>query len=291
ARGGCRRIDAGEVADWLEQVVATPRRAPSGEIVRLAEVPSQRQVRELDFLVAGAGVSDRAVIEAVDAEFGLDVVAGGARWSGFLRGFIDLVFEHGGRYYLLDWKSNHLGDTVRHYAAGALATAMRRHAYPLQASLYTLALHRWLRRRLPAYDYDRDFGGVFYVFLRGAGLRVPGGDASGAEEAGVHASRPSRALIDRLDDLFAAAPRGARGSPAPSSRRPGWPASSAARCRRCTRASAAPRRRRRSSAAGARRRGTRPTPGTSASTSTTPRHATRWPRVRWSDPPPNRGRS
>jgi len=207
ARGGYRRIDAGEVADWLEQVVATPLRAPSGEIVRLAEVPSNRQVRELDFLVAGAGVSDRAVIEAVDAEFGLDVVAGGARWSGFLRGFIDLVFEHGGRYYLLDWKSNHLGDTVRHYAAGALATAMRRHAYPLQASLYTLALHRWLRRRLPAYDYDRDFGGVFYVFLRGAGLPVPGGDASGAVAPGVHASRPSRALIERLDGLFAAAPR------------------------------------------------------------------------------------
>src|SRR5690606_8471037 len=80
ARGGYRRIDAAQVADWLEQVVATPLRAPRGEIVRLAEVPSQRQVRELDFLVAGAGVSDRAVIEAVDAEFGLDVVAGGSRW-------------------------------------------------------------------------------------------------------------------------------------------------------------------------------------------------------------------
>jgi len=212
ARGGYRRIDAGQVAEWLEQVVATPMRAPRGEIVRLAEVPSHRQVRELDFLMAGAGVSDRAIVEAVDAEFGLDVVAGGSRWSGFLRGFIDLVFEHGGRYYLLDWKSNHLGDTVRHYAADALATAMRRHAYPLQASLYTLALHRWLRRRLPAYDYDSDFGGVFYVFLRGAGLPAPSGGtaaghAAGGDAAGVHASRPSRALIDRLDRLFATAPR------------------------------------------------------------------------------------
>ena len=221
ARGGYRRVDAGQVADWLEQVVATPLRAPGGEIVRLAEVPRHRQVRELDFLVAGAGVSDRAVIDAVDAEFGLDVVAGGSRWSGFLRGFIDLVFEHGGRYYLLDWKSNHLGDTVGHYGADALATAMRRHAYALQACLYTLALHRWLRRRLPGYDYDRDFGGVFYVFLRGAGLPAAGGEAADGEAAdgeagageagagevaGVHASRPSRALIDRLDRLFATTP-------------------------------------------------------------------------------------
>src|SRR5690606_29287818 len=87
------------------------------------------------------------------------------------------------------------------------------HAYPLQASLYTLALHRWLRRRLPAYDYDRDFGGVFYIFLRGAGLRVPGGAASGAAEAGVHGSRPSRALIDRLDGLVAAAPAAPPTSP------------------------------------------------------------------------------
>jgi len=87
-------------------------------------VPMARQVRELDFMVAGSGVSDRALIEAVDAEFGIDAAASAARWSGFLRGFIDLVFEHRGRYYLLDWKSNHLGDSATHYAASPLAAAM-----------------------------------------------------------------------------------------------------------------------------------------------------------------------
>ena len=205
ARAGYRRFDPGQVADWLEQVVATPMRAAQGETIRLSEVPMARQVRELDFMVAGSGVSDRALIEAVDAEFGIDAAASAARWSGFLRGFIDLVFEHRGRYYLLDWKSNHLGDSATHYAAGPLAAAMRAHAYPLQASLYTLALHRWLRRRLRAYDYERHFGGVFYVFLRGAGLEAPRGKG-----VGVHASRPSARLIDTLDRVFAvASPSGA----------------------------------------------------------------------------------
>ncbi|MEZ5603592.1 MAG: UvrD-helicase domain-containing protein [Burkholderiaceae bacterium] len=202
-RGGYRRLDAGQVAEWLEQVVAAPMRAAQGETIRLPEVPMARQVRELDFLLCGHAVSDRAIIETVGSEFAIDAAAGAARWSGFLRGFVDLVFEHGGRYYLLDWKSNHLGDSASRYAAGPLATAMRANAYSLQACLYALALHRWLRRRLRGYDYERHFGGALYVFLRGAGLEAPG-----VEGAGVHASRPSARLIDALDRLFAATPHG-----------------------------------------------------------------------------------
>lgn len=76
---------------------------------------------------------------------------------------------------------------------------MRRHAYTLQGCLYTLALHRWLRRSVQGYDYDRHFGGVFYVFLRGAGL-----EAQAADRPGVHASRPSAGLVDALDRLFGA---------------------------------------------------------------------------------------
>ncbi|MFO1300487.1 MAG: exodeoxyribonuclease V subunit beta [Burkholderiaceae bacterium] len=202
-RGGYRRLDAGQVAEWLEQAVAAPMRAAQGETIRLPEVPMARQVRELDFLLCGHAVSDRALVETVGTEFAIDAAAGAARWSGFLRGFIDLVFEHGGRYYLLDWKSNHLGDSVSRYAPGPLAAAMRANAYALQACLYALALHRWLRRRLRGYDYERHFGGALYVFLRGAGL-----EASGVEGAGVHASRPSMRLIDALDRLFATTPPG-----------------------------------------------------------------------------------
>jgi len=201
ARGGYRRFEPGEVAQWLEQVLATPLRAAQGEILRLPEVPASRQVRELDFLLAAHAVSDRALVDAVGAEFGFDAMTAAARWSGFLRGFIDLVFEHRGRYYLLDWKSNHLGASAARYAAAPLDAAMRANAYPLQACLYALALHRWLRRRLRDYDYERHCGGALYVFLRGAGL-----DPAGAEGAGVHAIRPGARLIDTLDRLFAGSP-------------------------------------------------------------------------------------
>ncbi len=200
-RGGYRNFDPAEVAHWLGQVIAAPLRAAQGEILHLPEVPASRQARELDFLLAADAVSDRALVDAVGAEFGFDAGAGATRWSGFLRGFIDLVFEHRGRYYLLDWKSNHLGASAACYAAAPLADAMRANAYPLQACLYALALHRWLRRRLRDYDYERHCGGALYVFLRGAGL-----DAAGVEGTGVHALRPSARLVDTLDRLLAAPP-------------------------------------------------------------------------------------
>ena len=88
--------------------------------------------------------------------------------QGYLRGFIDLVFEHGGRYYLLDWKSNHLGERAgRLRRRSRCSRAMAQQGYHLQSLLYALALHRHLRQRLRGYDYDQHFGGVLYLFVRG----------------------------------------------------------------------------------------------------------------------------
>jgi exodeoxyribonuclease V beta subunit len=112
------------------------------------------------------------------------------RLHGFLTGVADLVAVHQGRYWLLDWKSNHLGDELADYAAPALAAAMTAHHYVLQYHLYVLALHRQLRARLRDYDCDRHFGGVCYAFLRGAAA----GSASG-----LFVDRPPRALIEAMD--------------------------------------------------------------------------------------------
>jgi len=103
------------------------------------------------------------------------------------------------RWALIDWKSNHLGPTAADYGPDALAEAMRRHHYLLQAHLYAAGLHRHLRVRLGAgYDYERDVAGVAYVFLRGV---------TGEPDAGVHVLRPSRALVDALEaELFAPLP-------------------------------------------------------------------------------------
>ncbi len=89
--------------------------------------------------------------------------------EGFLRGFIDLVFRKGDRYYLVDYKANHLGVHASDYGAAALGVAMMEGQYFLQYHLYALALHRHLALRVPGYDYERNFGGVFYLFIKGMG--------------------------------------------------------------------------------------------------------------------------
>ncbi len=112
--------------------------------------------------------------------------------QGYLTGFIDLLCCSGERFYILDWKSNRRSGRLRDFEADGLADEMRRHAYFLQYLLYTVAVDRFLGQTLESYDYDRHFGGVFYVFLRGAG--APGG--------GVFADRPSRALVRELGEAL-----------------------------------------------------------------------------------------
>jgi exodeoxyribonuclease V beta subunit len=120
---------------------------------------------------------------------------GFAPLSGFLKGYIDLVFRHRGRYYLVDYKTNWLGERVDDYAQPALRGAMRQHDYYLQYHLYTLALHRYLRLRVAGYDYARDFAGVCYLFVRGmAPEHAPG--------HGVFRVRPAPELIADLDALM-----------------------------------------------------------------------------------------
>ena len=115
------------------------------------------------------------------------------RIHGLLKGFIDLVVEHQGRYYVIDYKSNKLGNDASAYADTAMRESILRERYDLQYALYTLALHRQLRARLPHYDYERHMGGVAYLYLRGV-------DGQGY---GVHRERLPFALIDAMDRLFA----------------------------------------------------------------------------------------
>ncbi|HEV7390637.1 MAG TPA: hypothetical protein VGO08_03260, partial [Burkholderiales bacterium] len=111
---------------------------------------------------------------------------------GYMRGFIDIVFEHGGRYYLADYKSNWLGPTINAYQQEALTKAMGREAYYLQYLVYCVALHRYLQLRVRGYSYDTHFGGVRYLFVRGMH------PDSGATR-GVYADTPPRELIEALD--------------------------------------------------------------------------------------------
>ena len=115
---------------------------------------------------------------------------------GMLQGFMDMVFEHNGRYYIIDWKSNHLGYRREEYGPDGLRESMVRHAYILQYHLYTLALDRMLRLHLPGYDYDTHCGGAIYVFLRGVSAASAG--------YGIYRDKPSAAFIRRAGELLLA---------------------------------------------------------------------------------------
>jgi exodeoxyribonuclease V beta subunit len=116
-----------------------------------------------------------------------------------LKGFIDLVFEHQGRYFILDWKSNHLGYTAADYAGASLTRAMDAHGYHLQYLLYALALDRYLQLRLPNYRYHTHFGGVLYLFVRGV---RPTWLSAGNAAPGVFFHRPTVATIHALNQLL-----------------------------------------------------------------------------------------
>ncbi|AWX15973.1 exodeoxyribonuclease V subunit beta [Mergibacter septicus] len=114
--------------------------------------------------------------------------------NGFIRGFIDLIFRHQGKYYLIDYKSNFLGKQANDYSPLQLDQVIAEYRYDLQYLIYTLALHRYLRQRDPNYQYQRDFGGVFYLFLRGMDPNNPG--------QGIFFDKPSATLIEALDQLW-----------------------------------------------------------------------------------------
>jgi exodeoxyribonuclease V beta subunit len=114
------------------------------------------------------------------------------RLRGYLRGFIDLIFEHDGRWYVADYKSNHLGGQRSDYASDHLERTMLKHDYILQYHLYAVALVRFLRLRLPHYDPEEHFGGVYYLFLRGM-------TRDGKDGSGIYFDRPSAALLTELD--------------------------------------------------------------------------------------------
>ncbi len=136
----------GYAPDWqtvLERLVTDVLTTPlTDEGLRLADVPRHATLREMEFTFPLASQEARA---------------------GYMKGFIDLVFQANGRWYIVDWKSNWLED----YGSAALATAMQTHHYDLQLRIYAAALKRALALRESQHDWETVFGGVFYLFVRG----------------------------------------------------------------------------------------------------------------------------
>ena len=111
---------------------------------------------------------------------------------GMLKGFIDLIFEYKGKFYVADYKSNYLGDKLSDYSQQAMQDKNRKSFYDLQYLIYSVALHRYLKINKSDYDFSKDFGGVYYLYLRGM-----------KDGHGVYQAKPSFEIIESLDKLFA----------------------------------------------------------------------------------------
>jgi exodeoxyribonuclease V beta subunit len=185
------------LTDWLMEFVRVELTLPGPTMpsMKLSDLAQGLYRAEMEFMFE----VHRVDIPVLDRLVGTYVLPGNIRpvlredrVNGMLKGFIDLVFCFQGRYFALDYKSNHLGDNEIAYGKEAMADAMLEHRYDLQYVLYTLALHRLLKARLGNYDYDRDVGGAVYLFLRGV-------NSSGQ---GVYVDKPPKKLINTLDHLF-----------------------------------------------------------------------------------------
>ena len=174
--------------------------------LRLETIPQGARLDELPFLFEVASpltpgrlaeVMRAHATEAVPKSYASRIAKlGFGELHGFMKGFIDLVFEHEGRWYVVDYKTNFLGPSRSDYAGHRLTAMMHHHHYTLQSLIYSVAVHRYLGNRLAGYDFESHFGGIFYLFVRGMAPSFPAGH-------GVYQHHPTEALVEGLWSLFA----------------------------------------------------------------------------------------
>lgn len=184
-----------DLENWLQRLMAARFTLPGGGDCALTDL--EVQIPELEFWFESHQVNTLALDRLVSTY----ILPGRSRpaataviFNGMLKGFVDLVFEHQGRYYVMDYKSNVLGPDSQWYSRPEMEARILEKRYDLQYAIYLLALHRLLKARLPDYRYTTHMGGALYYFLRGV-------DAPGA---GVFADLPDERMIEGMDELFRA---------------------------------------------------------------------------------------
>lgn len=155
-----------DLVQWMSAIVQTPLQDAYANQFDLQQVSYEKRLDEMEFFlpVANLAPSQLEALLGSSQRFNFNPL------TGYLKGFIDLIFCHNGRYYVADYKSNHLGRSLADYRPDNLTDAMLSHAYDMQAWIYTLALDALLARRIKDYDPQQHLGGVYYFFLRGMHL-------------------------------------------------------------------------------------------------------------------------
>jgi exodeoxyribonuclease V beta subunit len=184
------KLDRPELLDdLLEKVVKTPLSDDDPDFC-LMNLPESQCLKEMPFYLAMQEMNAQKINDILQGSPAYQSLSS-KTMSGYLTGFIDLICEYQGRYYVMDYKTNFLTD----YDEANLTLAMREHNYGLQYWLYTVVLHRYLQNRLVDYDYESHFGGVRYLFVRGMLPDEP--------MSGVYQDKPDLKRIKDLVTLFA----------------------------------------------------------------------------------------
>lgn len=207
--GDISRARRSAVLKMVEGTLDVPLPMPSGsDTFALRDIPLRSRRAELEFNFSlrqsGGEVRTTAIVEVLRRHWGEDenrteFLESVRNWDrriprGFMTGFIDLVCCHRDRFYIIDWKSNRRYGRLADFGSSGIMNEMARNTYFLQYLIYSVALHGYLDRHLQDYDYERHFGSVFYVFLRGIANR---------ETRGIFSDRPARELIADLTEVLA----------------------------------------------------------------------------------------
>ncbi|WP_421134472.1 exodeoxyribonuclease V subunit beta [Alteromonas sp. A079] len=203
-RFGLDKANVPYLYDWLDEVLHTPLYPHTDKA--LSDLTLSQTLREAEFYFP-MNNSKWASLSRVLAEHRARVASRlGApaltvpslmtpHLAGMMHGFIDLIFEHNGKYYVADYKSTWLGDDIASYQPAALFENNQQHMYDLQYLIYCLALHRYLKNAIPDYCPNVHFGGVYYLYLRGMHPQNQQGE-------GVFFTSISSNTLSQLDNVF-----------------------------------------------------------------------------------------
>jgi exodeoxyribonuclease V beta subunit len=161
--------------------------------MRLEDLDESSLLKEMEFYFPVTNLSADRIISEIRKDVD-PVQSKKESISGFMKGFIDLIFRYKGKFYILDYKSNFLGYELEDYSSEKLQEAIFSSNYDLQYHIYTVALYKFLKQRLPEFEYNQHFGGVLYLFLRGIDSEQSG--------SGVFFDKPKEEIIKRIATLM-----------------------------------------------------------------------------------------
>ncbi len=177
-----------ETEKYLELVNTVLNSKMPGKEFSLSQIEYDKRLIEMEFFYLFKNWNTKKIKEIFP-----ELIIHNLDIEGIMHGFIDLVFEYKRKYYILDWKTNFLGNDIEDYNKENISKAMNENNYHLQYLIYTIALKRFLEKRIPDFNYEKHFGGVFYLFIRG--IRI-------GESSGIFYKLPDKYKLNSLEQIL-----------------------------------------------------------------------------------------